>query len=314
MTSPPCTRVQLSIDGHALLDSRRLVVANIRDRQRIAEVFAEHRPQVVFHAAALKHLPLLEMHPAEAVKSNVWGTWNILEAAEDAGVERFVNISTDKAADPTSVLGSSKRAAERLAAWFDAGSAMSCISVRFGNVLGSRGSVITTFRSQIAAGHDVTVTDPHVTRYFMTVEEAVALVIQAGAVGRGGEVLVLDMGEPIRIDDVARQLIDEAGAAVDIVYTGLRAGEKLHEVLLAEGEPDERPMHPLIAHVPVPPLAPTDVARMSCQGSSEEIAAALLRLIAAPPPWLVVPRSRPTRDGEQVRTYAATDPASQLTR
>ncbi|MDQ1667693.1 MAG: hypothetical protein QOH75_3724, partial [Actinomycetota bacterium] len=251
--------VQLSIQGRALLDSRELVVADIRDRQRLRAVFAEHRPDVVFHAAALKHLPLLEMHPDEAVKTNVWGTWNVLEAAASVGVQRFVNVSTDKAADPISMLGVSKRIAERLTSWFSTRIDGTCLSVRFGNVLGSRGSVLTSFEAQIAMGGPVTVTHPDVTRYFMTVEEAVRLVIQAGAVGRSGEALVLDMGEPVRIADVARRLIDDSGRDIALEFSGLRPGEKLHEVLLAEGEPDLRPVHDLISHVPVPALAPADV-------------------------------------------------------
>jgi FlaA1/EpsC-like NDP-sugar epimerase len=254
--------VQLSIDGRALLDSRDVVVADIRDRQRIAAIFAEHRPEVVFHAAALKHLPLLEMHPDEAVKTNVWGTWNVLEAAVAAGVETFVNISTDKAADPCSMLGYSKRIAERMTAWFAARSDGTFLSVRFGNVLGSRGSVLMAFKAQIALGGPVTVTDPEVTRYFMTIEEAVRLVIQAGAVGRPGEALVLDMGEPVKIADVAARMVADSGHDIDIVYTGLRPGEKLHEVLLAEGEPDERPVYDQISHVAVSPLAPDDVRRL----------------------------------------------------
>lgn len=247
--------VQLSIEGRALLDSPALVVADIRDEARIREVFARHRPEVVFHAAALKHLPLLEQHPSEAIKTNVRGTAVLLEAAADAGVERFVNISTDKAADPTSVLGYTKRLAERLtaAASPDGGRFM---SVRFGNVLGSRGSVLTTFREQIEAGGPVTVTDADVTRYFMTVEEAVQLVIQAGAHGKDGEALILDMGEPVRIADVARRLIAESERPVEIVYTGLRPGEKLSEVLFGTDEHDERPFHPRISHVPVPPIEP----------------------------------------------------------
>ena len=251
--------VQLSIEGRAMLDSRNLVVADIRDRARMRQVFAEHRPEVVFHAAALKHLPLLEMHPSEALKTNIWGTVALLEAAVDNGVERFVNISTDKAADPTSVLGYTKRIAERLTADSARGDQGTYLSVRFGNVLGSRGSVLTAFKAQIEAGGPVTVTDPDVTRYFMTVEEAVQLVIQAGAVGRDGEALVLDMGTPVRIDDVARRLISEADRPIEIVYTGLRPGEKLHEILFGADEIGERPMHPGISHVIVPPLSPAQV-------------------------------------------------------
>ncbi len=253
--------VQLRIEGRAMLDDRNLVVCDIRDRARVAEVFDEHRPEVVFHAAALKHLPLLEMHPSEAVKTNVYGSWSLLDLAAERGVDRFINISTDKAADPTSVLGYTKRIAEMLTAEVASRTPGTFLSVRFGNVLGSRGSVLTAFQSQIAAGGPVTVTDPEVTRYFMTVEEAVQLVIQAGAVGNDGEVLVLDMGTPVRIDDVARQLVSQAPRKVDIAYTGLRPGEKLHEVLFGEGEVDERPAHPLISQVPVPALGIDAVER-----------------------------------------------------
>ncbi len=251
--------VQLSIEGRAMLDDRNLVVADIRDAERLAEVFDEHRPEVVFHAAALKHLPLLEMHPREAVKSNCRGTQNLLDAALAHGVDHFVNISTDKAADPSSVLGTSKRLAERLTAAAAAESRGdgTYVSVRFGNVLGSRGSVLTAFRAQIDAGGPITVTDPEVTRYFMTVEEAVQLVIQAGAIGGHGESLVLDMGEPVRIDDVARRMAQQASKPVRITYTGLRPGEKLHEVLLGSDEEPRTTAHPLISAVAVPPCCPS---------------------------------------------------------
>lgn len=250
---------QLSLDGRGLLDSPSLVVADIRDRDRLFGVFEQHRPQVVFHAAALKHLPLLEMHPVEAWKTNVVGTRSLLEVAEATDVDVFVNISTDKAADPTSVLGYTKRIGERLTADAAKETGHRYVSVRFGNVLGSRGSVLTAFERQIAAGGPVMVTDREVTRYFMLVEEAVALTIQAGAYGEPGEVLVLDMGSPVRIYDVAKRLIDQAGRPVRITYTGLRPGEKLHEVLLGSGETDVRPSHPLVSQVPVPPLAFEDV-------------------------------------------------------
>ena len=233
--------LQLRLEGRALLDDRNLVVADVRDAHRMVEVFAEHRPDVVFHAAALKHLPLLEMHPQEAYKTNVLGTWNVLQAAAGAGVDRFVNISTDKAAAPVSVLGYSKRIAERLTAETATRADGTYLSVRFGNVLGSRGSVLTAFHSQIDAGGPVTVTDPDVTRFFMTVEEAVQLVIQAGAVGRDGEALILDMGDAVRIADVARRLVAQAPRSVPIVYTGLRPGEKLHEVLFGPGEAGRPP-------------------------------------------------------------------------
>jgi len=246
--------VQLSMDGRAMLDNRNLVVADIRDQQRLDEVFAEHRPQVVFHAAALKHLPLLEMHPSEALKTNVVGTYQILQTALRFGVERLVNISTDKAADPCSVLGYSKRITERLTAAADESGPGTFCSVRFGNVLGSRGSVLTAFAAQVEAGGPITVTDPEVARFFMTVQEAVRLVIQAGALESRGEVLVLDMGEPVRIADVARRLADATDRHIQIVYTGLRPGEKLLESLFGSDETDHRPNHPLISQVPVPPL------------------------------------------------------------
>ncbi len=251
--------LQLSIEGRALLDDRSLVVGDIRDRDRLIAIFEEHRPHVVFHAAALKHLTLLELYPGEALKTNVWGTLNVLVAAERFGVERFVNVSTDKAADPVNVLGYTKRVAERLTAAAATRTDGVFLSVRFGNVLGSRGSVLESFRAQIDAGGPVTVTHPDVTRYFMTVEEAVELVIQAGAVGRDGEALVLDMGEPVRIDDVARRLVAQADRPMAIEYTGLRPGEKLHETRLGLGELDQRPAHPLISHVLVPPLEAVDL-------------------------------------------------------
>jgi FlaA1/EpsC-like NDP-sugar epimerase len=246
--------LQLALHGRAMLDSSEVVLADIRDRSAIDRVFLDREPEVVFHAAALKHLPMLEQYPSEAVKTNVLGTANVLEAAAMVGVERFVNVSTDKAADPTSVLGYSKRVAERLTAAVAVDTAGTYLSVRFGNVLGSRGSVLTSFASQIANGGPVTVTHPEVTRYFMTVEEAVQLVIQAAAIGDDGEVLILDMGEPVRILDVAEQLVAQSGSSVDIVFTGLREGEKLHEHLYGSGETGDRPVHPLVSHVSVPSL------------------------------------------------------------
>jgi FlaA1/EpsC-like NDP-sugar epimerase len=187
------------------------------------------------------------------------------------GVERFVNISTDKAADPCSVLGHSKRLAEGLTSAAAAEAGGRYMSVRFGNVLGSRGSVLTTFTAQIARGGPVTVTDPDVTRYFMTIGEAVQLVIQAGAIGGNGNVLVLDMGQPVAISAMAQQLIELAGKPIDIVHTGLREGEKLHEQLFSTGEVDRRPHHPLVAHAHVPPFAPSDAARLTPYGTADEI-------------------------------------------
>ena len=251
--------VQLSIYGQGLLDTPDMVLADIRDEQRVTEVFGRHRPEVVFHAAALKHLPMLEQYPGEGWKTNVLGTRNVLRAARAHGCGRFVNISTDKAADPTSVLGHTKRVAEQLTAWYARGAAGTYLSVRFGNVLGSRGSMLHTFTTQIRLGGPVTVTHPDVTRYFMTIPEACELVVQAGAVGSPGEVLVLDMGEPVSILDVARRLIARSGQAIDIVFTGLRPGEKMHEALISHDEHGTRRTHPLITHVTVPPLSPADL-------------------------------------------------------
>ncbi|GGF43723.1 dTDP-glucose 4,6-dehydratase [Marmoricola endophyticus] len=269
--------VQLSITGRALLEGDDLVLGDIRDDAFVREMFARREPEVVFHAAALKHLPLLEKAPAEAIKTNVWGTLNVLRAAQEVGVERFVNISTDKAANPCSVLGYSKRLAEGLTAAVAAETAGTFLSVRFGNVLGSRGSVLTAFSAQIEAGGPVTVTDPEVTRYFMTIAEAVQLVIQAGAVGRDGEALVLDMGQPVSIDAVARQLIELADRPIEIVYTGLRPGEKMHEELFAVGESDQRGAHPLISHTAVPAYAPLLARELPSWGSAGELAAVLSR-------------------------------------
>ncbi|MFT7476670.1 MAG: FlaA1/EpsC-like NDP-sugar epimerase [Verrucomicrobiales bacterium] len=252
--------VQMSLEGRALLDSRNLVVADIRDGDRIAEVFAEHDPSVVFHAAAMKNLSLLEMYVEEGWKTNVLGTNNVLRASAKAGVLRFVNISTDKATDPTSVLGYTKRIAEQLTSWYANRSRGDWVSVRFGNVLGSRGSMLPAFRAQVEAGGPITVTHPDVTRFFMTPEQACQLVIHAGAIGHRGEVLVLDMGDPVRILDVAKRLAAAAPDQIDIVFTGLRPGEKLHEDLISENEFDIRRAHPLISHVSVPAFRPTQLA------------------------------------------------------
>lgn len=271
--------VQLSIDGHGLLDSPNLVLADLRDRTRIMSVFKEFTPDVVFHAAALKHLPLLEANPGEAVQSNVWGTQTVLEAAMEVGVHTFVNISTDKAAAPASVLGYTKRIAERLTAHAAShATSGTYVSVRFGNVLGSRGSVLGAFRSQIAEGKEVTVTDPEVTRFFMLVTEAVELVIQAGAIGRSGEVLILDMGTPVRIADVASRMIARSGKKIPIRFTGLRPAEKLHEILLATSETDHRPLHPLVMHSAVPELSPSEVIYLDPDGSAKELIEHLERL------------------------------------
>ncbi|GAA4685216.1 hypothetical protein Prum_018780 [Phytohabitans rumicis] len=266
--------VQLSLYGRALLSTPDTILADLRDAEAIRTIFATRRPQVVFHAAALKHLPLLQRFPGEAVKTNVWGTQTLLDAARD--VECFVNISTDKAANPTSVLGYSKRITERLTAYAATQFPGRFLSVRFGNVLGSRGSVLTAFQAQAAAGGPITVTHPKVTRYLMTVQEAVHLVIQATAIGQCGEVLVANMGAPVAIEAVARHIAAAHGdASLDIVYTGLRPGEKLHEDLFGSDEAALATRHPLISYVDVPPLDPSELRFLDAYACPDAISAQL---------------------------------------
>jgi FlaA1/EpsC-like NDP-sugar epimerase len=225
--------LQLELNGRALLDSAEIVIADIRDETRIRQVFRSVRPEVVFHAAAHKHLPLLEQHPGEGVKTNVLGTQNVVRAAAECGSKRFLLISTDKAAEPRSILGATKRLAEMIVQ-ANGDATMHVCSVRFGNVLGSRGSLLTVVRDQIERGEPVTVTDPDVTRFFMTVEEAVGLVLSAAPMGEFGETFVLDMGEPVRIVDLVRRYAEQLRVPdVQIRFTGLRPGEKLHETLFS---------------------------------------------------------------------------------
>jgi FlaA1/EpsC-like NDP-sugar epimerase len=216
------------------------VIADIRMIDRLRSVFEHYRPEVVFHAAAHKHVPLMETNPVEAVTNNVMGTDNLLQVSAAIGVERFVMISSDKAVNPTSVMGASKRAAELLMRQAAVQTGKPYAAVRFGNVLGSRGSVVFTFQKQIMAGGPVTVTHPEMKRYFMTIPEAVQLVLQAAALGQGGEIFMLDMGEPVKISDLARDIIRlsglEVGRDIDIQYTGIRPGEKLFEELFLKGE------------------------------------------------------------------------------
>jgi FlaA1/EpsC-like NDP-sugar epimerase len=253
---------QISITGRGLLDGRDTVLADIRDPETVRAIFRDRRPEVVFHAAALKHVSLLEQYPDEAWKTNVLGTLNVLQAAAEADVEVFVNISTDKAANPTTALGHSKRVAEKLTAWTADRTGRRYASVRFGNVFGSRGSMLPLFTEQIRQGGPITVTHPEATRYFMTIPEACQLVIQAGAIARGGEVLILDMGEPVRIMDIAERLRVMSGREdVEIEITGLRPGEKLHEDLIGLGEQDERPFHPKISHTRADRLDPAQLDR-----------------------------------------------------
>lgn len=227
-----------------------VLIGSVRDRERVMQVFDRYRPDLVCHAAAHKHVPLMETSPFEAIKNNVFGTYNVAQAADRFGTQRFILISTDKAVNPTNVMGASKRLCEMIVQMMNDRSATEYVAVRFGNVLGSAGSVIPLFRKQIRSGGPVTLTDKRVIRYFMTIPEAVQLIFQAGAYARGGEIFVLDMGEPVRIDDLARNMIRLSGFKPDvdipIVYTGLRPGEKLYEELLLSGEGMQKTKNDLI--------------------------------------------------------------------
>jgi len=254
-------QAQLAVANSGLLDSADLFLADIREKSVIDDIFADVSPEVVFHAAALKHLPALERFPHEAWKTNVLGTWNVLAAAAQSGVMQFVNISTDKAADSSSVLGHSKKLAEELTSWYSSQSTAFFHSVRFGNVLGSRGSLVPTLKHLIDLGGPVTITDPEATRFFMTIPEACQLVLQAGSEKTSNSILILDMGEPVKIMDIAHRMIELSGKDVPIVFSGLRPGEKLHEELTSLEEVAEKSAHPMIWRVLSPELDPKNLGK-----------------------------------------------------
>jgi FlaA1/EpsC-like NDP-sugar epimerase len=217
-----------------------ILIGSVRSTARVNYIFKTYRPQIVYHAAAHKHVPLMEDSPNEAIKNNVFGTLNTVQAADLYGAEKYVLISTDKAVNPTNIMGASKRICEMIVQTYNKRSKTELVAVRFGNVLGSNGSVIPLFKKQIEEGGPVEVTDPNIIRYFMTIPEAVSLVLQAGAYARGGEIFVLDMGEPVKILDLAENLIRLSGFKpyedINIVFTGLRPGEKLYEEMLMAEE------------------------------------------------------------------------------
>ena len=272
---------QLSLTGQGLLQGDEVILADIRDLDAMRTVFRATLPDLVFHAAALKHLPLLESFPLEAFKTNVLGTLNVLTAAAEVGVGTVVNISTDKAADPCCVLGYSKRSAERLTASFSDSEPGSFVSVRFGNVLGSRGSVVHAFAAQIEEGGPITVTHPDVRRFFMLIPEACQLVLAAASIGTDGEVMVLEMGEQVKILEVANTLIRLSGRKdIDIIYTGLRPGEKLSEDLLSRHEDRRATTNPLITSVEVPTLRLAEV--LSAELDNHKAAAVWMRQQSVP--------------------------------
>ena len=227
-----------------------IVIGSIRNKERLAKTFEAFKPQMVFHAAAYKHVPLMEENPTEAIRTNVMGTKNLVDVSIEYEVEKFVLISTDKAVNPTNVMGASKRIAEIYAQTANGNGKTRFVTTRFGNVLGSNGSVIPLFKKQIDEGGPITVTDPEVTRFFMTIPEACQLVLEAAAMGEGGEIFIFDMGESVKIADLAKQMVKlsglELGKDMQIIFTGLRPGEKLYEELLANKENSVPTHHPRI--------------------------------------------------------------------
>jgi FlaA1/EpsC-like NDP-sugar epimerase len=305
------------------------VIADIRDRGRLSWVIEKYRPDVIFHAAAHKHVPLMEANVEEAITNNVLGTQNVLRAAEQNGVERFVLISTDKAVNPSSVMGATKRLAELLVVAAAQRSGRAYMAVRFGNVLGSRGSVIPVFQQQIAAGGPLTVTHPDIRRYFMTIPEAVQLVLQAAELGQGGEIFVLDMEQPIRIADLATDLIRlaglEPGRDIEIVYTGIRPGEKLSEELFRAEEDCRRTKHPKIivatSESPVKAeileLIASELAKLARRMESQNATERMRNLLPdvcryidnyQPRPQLSLPKPAVTRETPQIIRIPATAP------
>jgi FlaA1/EpsC-like NDP-sugar epimerase len=297
------------------------VLADIRDRPRLRAIFDKYRPHVVFHAAAHKHVPILERHPVEAVHTNLLGTWWLARTAAEFGCGRFVHVSTDKAANPCSVMGATKRAAELVVFQVGNEHRLPYAAVRFGNVLGSRGSVVPTFLRQILDGGPVTVTDPEMTRYFMTIPEAVSLVVQAGAIGGRGQIFVLDMGEPVKIVDLACNMIRLSGKKpllpnepesgpqdIAVRFVGSRPGEKLHEELWSDDESVGETTHPKIMRLSRPPIDATwlhdqleELARLADEGDTLEVVAKLGAIVRDPrreavsavEPAVVAPHAQP---------------------
>jgi FlaA1/EpsC-like NDP-sugar epimerase len=278
------------------------IITDVRDRDRLRQVFSQYRPYAVFHAAAHKHVPLMEGNVAEAVTNNVLGTKNVAELSAEFGVEHLVMISTDKAVRPTNIMGATKRVAEQIVQEIAEAHQRKFVAVRFGNVLGSRGSVIPTFLRQIQAGGPVTVTHPEMRRYFMTIPEAVQLVLQAGAIGQGGEVFVLDMGEPIRVLDLATDLIRlsglEVGTDIEIRFSGTRPGEKLFEELFFDSESAIPTDHPKVLRAKngVLPMGLSTVVDVLVDGarkgrSDEDLRELLARLV----PDFNLPESAPEK-------------------
>jgi len=251
---------EFALYGTGLLIRDDIILVDIRDKSALGAAFERWRPEVVFHAAALKHVPMLERFPREAWKTNVLGTLNVLQCAREAGVQTFINISTDKAAAPTTILGFSKRMAEHLTSWMGAQSPGRYVSVRFGNVFGSRGSMVPLFQKSIEAGLPIKITHEEATRFFMTISEACQLVIAAGARGVSGDVMILDMGSPVRILDIAQRLVDLSGKPIPIEIVGIRPGEKLHEVLVSADDTLGADAHRHgVIRAQVPPVDPAEL-------------------------------------------------------